>query len=153
MQDLDDLLQGLEDNHPTTDVTKYTRLNKAGEEVTDHEIIEVTNWQNGFPETQKIVRYAKPLFCGHQVDNQDHKFCGYCRLCSSEYCVSCFLQCPRCGISVSVACCAKLHKQDDTSEAFLICKICKKKLKRKALLSKVWTIITHPFVAEEPDED
>jgi hypothetical protein len=144
-QDLEDLLRGLGENSPSTDRTVYIRETPNGP-VVDFEVIERTSFEHDFPETTKEYHYKQALPCGHQIDNKEHTFGGYCKMCGQEYCASCLLQC-KCGKSVSVACCAKLY---DTE---LLCKKCAKHLKRKAILSKIWGIISHPFLAEEPEDE
>jgi hypothetical protein len=145
MQDLDDLLRGLETQNSSTDRTVYIRETPNGP-VVDFEVIEKTSFEHDFPETTKEYHYKSLLPCGHQV-TKENPFGGYCRLCGKEYCAKCLFQCPKCGVSVSTGCCVKTFDVD------LLCKKCAKKLKRKALLSKIWGIISHPFLAEEPEDD
>ena len=154
MQDLEELLRGLEQDQSSTDRTLYTRETPAGEIVCDAEWIESTSFEKAYPETTKEMRTKAPLACGHTVSGKERPFGGYCQAtrgiifrrhkCNRSFCAAeqCGLVCPRCGLVVSTSCCAKPFEDQ------MLCRRCANNLKLRKALRACSHFIIHPFVCE-----
>ena len=147
--DFRDFLRELAERDSSEDRTVYVRETPSGERV-DFEIVERTSFR-GYPETVRELRSKGPLPCGHPVDKAN-PFSGYCngrrffRKCRREHCSRCSLQCPRCGTSVSVACCARPFAGE------LFCKRCARLLKAGMLCMAIGRLLTTPFIGETREE-
>jgi hypothetical protein len=101
VQDLEDLLRGLEQDQSSTDRTLYTRETPEGGIVCDTEWIERTSFEKAYPETTKEMRTKRPLDCGHTVSAKESPLGGYCQAqrgtilhrhkCNTAFCAKCGL--------------------------------------------------------------
>ena len=152
MTALDDLLNNLQDDDedPAEDRTLHVRVTPDGPRV-DFEVRESTRFDRVYPETTKSLVTQLPLPCGHSV-TRDNPFGGVCQgkrfgwpilrgRCNREYCVSCAIPCPRCGVFVSANCHASPFRGQ------MVCRHCCRVLKASRFLRKLWQVVLHPFIS------
>lgn len=150
MSGIEDWLKNLTEADTTEDRTAYVRETPDFQRRVDHEVVERTSFQKGYPETAREILLRRPLDCGHHV-NDANSFGGYCQgpghdspqLCGREYCTACAVRCPKCGLSVSAHCCAAEFEDQ------FYCRDCAKKLRRRRTAKWLWDAVCHPFIEEE----
>ena len=153
MDDPRSLFDELAESTETTDSTRFIRDTPRGPRL-DFEIVERTRFDGALPETVREYRTQAPLGCGHTV-TRENPFGGHCqgqdlfgRPCEQEYCSKfCAIQCPRCGISISTACCARQH------DGQLICPRCRRLLRLHQALGWLGNLLVTPYLEDPYIED